>query len=95
MRDCEDHPALTSDFARPGPIHIVHDIPHRVVESLFGIADGAVVELAAGSHAAASRSATASATPTGISKDGSPPGPQPPASHDVAYSRAPLGEDDH
>lgn len=42
-----------------GPVHVVHDLPHLVVESLFGIADGLWAELAAGSHAAAARAATA------------------------------------
>src|SRR6202035_3968127 len=25
---------------RPGPVHVVHDLPHLAVESLFGIGDG-------------------------------------------------------
>jgi hypothetical protein len=25
---------------RRGPVHVVHDLPHLVVESLFGIDDG-------------------------------------------------------
>jgi hypothetical protein len=45
--------------ARRGPVHIVHDLPHLVVESLFGITDGLWAELAAGSHAAAGHAATA------------------------------------
>jgi hypothetical protein len=44
---------------RRGPVHAVHDLPHLVVESLFGIEDGLWAELAAGSHAAAARAATA------------------------------------
>jgi hypothetical protein len=28
------------DVAWRGPIHVVHDLPHLVVESLFGITDG-------------------------------------------------------
>jgi hypothetical protein len=44
---------------RRGPVHVVHDLPHLVVESLFGIDDGLWGELAAGSHAAAGRAATA------------------------------------
>jgi hypothetical protein len=44
---------------RRGPVHVVHDLPHLVVESLFGIDDGLWGELAAGSHAAASHAATA------------------------------------
>jgi hypothetical protein len=44
---------------RRGPVHVVHDLPHLVVESLLGIQDGLWAELAAGSHAAAARAATA------------------------------------
>ena len=44
---------------RRGPVHIVHDLPHLAVESLFGIDDGLWAELAAGDHAAASHAATA------------------------------------
>lgn len=44
---------------RRGPVHVVHDLPHLVVESLFGIDDGLWGELAAGSHAAAGRAAAA------------------------------------
>ena len=46
-------------ITRRGPVHVVHDLPHLVVESLFGIDDGLWAELAAGSHAAASRAASA------------------------------------
>jgi hypothetical protein len=42
-----------------GPIHVIQDLPHLVVESLFGITDGLWGELAAGSHAAPSQAATA------------------------------------
>ncbi len=42
-----------------GPVHVVHDLPHLAVESLFGIDDGLWAELAAGEHAAASHAATA------------------------------------
>jgi hypothetical protein len=45
--------------ARRGPVHVIHDLPHLVVESLFGIADGLWAELAAGSHAAAGHAASA------------------------------------
>jgi hypothetical protein len=45
--------------ARRGPVHVIHDLPHLVVESLFGITDGLWGELAAGSHAAASHAAAA------------------------------------
>jgi len=44
---------------RRGPVHVVHDLPHLVVESLFGIPDGLWGELAAGSHAASARAVTA------------------------------------
>jgi hypothetical protein len=46
-------------ITRRGPVHVVHDLPHLVVESLFGIDDGLWAELAAGSHAAAGQAATA------------------------------------
>ena len=46
-------------ITRRGPVHVVHDLPHLVVESLFGIDDGLWGELAAGSHAAAGRAASA------------------------------------
>jgi hypothetical protein len=44
---------------RHGPVHVLHDLPHLVVESLFGIDDGLWGELAAGSHVAASHAVTA------------------------------------
>ncbi len=44
---------------RRGPVHVVHDLPHLVVESLFGLHDGLWGELAAGSHAASGHAATA------------------------------------
>jgi hypothetical protein len=44
---------------RRGPIHVINDLPHLVVESVFGITDGLWAELAAGSHAAAGHAATA------------------------------------
>lgn len=44
--------------ARRAPVHVVHDLPHLVVESLFGISDGLWGELAAGRHDAAGRAAT-------------------------------------
>ena len=47
------------DAARRGPVHVIHDRPHLVVESLFGITDGLWAELAAGSHAAAGQAASA------------------------------------
>lgn len=55
-----DRAYLTVDgITRRGPVHVVHDLPHLVVESLFGITDGLWAELGAGNHAAASRAATA------------------------------------
>jgi hypothetical protein len=47
------------DVARRGPVHVIHDLPRLVVESLFGITDGLWGELAAGSHAAAGHAASA------------------------------------
>jgi hypothetical protein len=44
---------------RRGPVHVIHDLPHLVVESLFGIDDGLWGELAAGSHAAPGQAVTA------------------------------------
>ena len=44
---------------RRGPVHVLHDLPHLAVESLFGIDDGLWAELAAGSHAAAGHAAAA------------------------------------
>ena len=49
----------SGDTARRGPVHVIHDLPHLVVESLFGIADGLWAELASGSHAAAGHAASA------------------------------------
>src|SRR5215472_376483 len=55
-----DRAWLTAGGAtRRGPVHVIHDLPHLVVESLFAITDGLWAELAAGSHAAASQAATA------------------------------------
>jgi hypothetical protein len=42
-----------------GPVHVIHDLPHLVVESLFAIDDGLWAELAAGLHAEASHAAAA------------------------------------
>jgi hypothetical protein len=47
------------DGARRGPIHVVHDLPHLVVGSLFGITDGLWGELASGFRAAAGHAASA------------------------------------
>ena len=40
-------------------VHVVHDLPHLVVESLFGITDGLWAELAGGAHAESNRAAGA------------------------------------
>lgn len=40
-------------------VHVVHDLPHLVVESFFGIADGLWGELTAGLHTDANFAATA------------------------------------
>ena len=56
----QDRAWLTAGrVARRGPVQVTHDLPHLVVESLFGITDGLWAELAAESHAAAGRAATA------------------------------------
>ena len=57
--DCDRAYLKAGGAARRGPVHVIHDLPHLVVESLFGITDGLWAELAAGSHAAASHAATA------------------------------------
>lgn len=44
---------------RRAPVHVIHDLPHLVVESLLAIPDGLWAELAAGSHAAPTWAATA------------------------------------
>jgi hypothetical protein len=55
-----DRAWLTVDGAtRRGAVHVVHDLPHLVVESLFGITDGLWAELAAGTHAEADHAAAA------------------------------------
>jgi hypothetical protein len=40
-------------------VHVIHDLPHLVVESLFGITDGLWGELIAGLHSEADFAATA------------------------------------
>ena len=56
----DDRAYLTvHDATRRGPIHVVHDLPHLVVESAFDIQDGLWGELAAGRHSAAGRATTA------------------------------------
>jgi len=56
----QDRAWLTVDGAtRRGAIHVVHDLPHLVVESLFDITGGLWAELAAGAHAEAGHAAMA------------------------------------
>lgn len=56
----QDRAYLEVDGAmRRAPVHVVHDLPHLVVESLFGISEGLWGELAAGAHEAAGRAVTA------------------------------------
>jgi hypothetical protein len=78
-----------------GPVHVIHDLPHLVVESLFGITDGLWAELAAGFHAAASQAASArdpKAPQAGADRlRGGSQCPDRP----VAHERAPPGQDDH
>lgn len=45
--------------ARRVAVHVVHDLPHLVVESVFGLADGLWGELSRGQHAEAGRAAGA------------------------------------
>ncbi len=45
--------------ARRVAVHVVHDLPHLVVESVFGLDDGLWAELARGQHAEASHAAAA------------------------------------
>ncbi|HZU75408.1 MAG TPA: hypothetical protein VFA70_01500 [Dehalococcoidia bacterium] len=55
-----DRTYLTADGqTRQVAVHVMHDLPHLVVESFFGIDDGLWAELAAGRHEAANRAATA------------------------------------
>lgn len=44
---------------RRAPVHVVHDLPHLVVESLFGIDDGLWSEVAARRHVGAAEAVTA------------------------------------
>lgn len=44
---------------RRAAVHVGHDLPHLVVESLFDVADGALGELAAGLHSASGFPSTA------------------------------------
>lgn len=45
--------------ARRVAVHAVHDLPHLVVESVFGLDDGLWAELAGGRHSEANEAATA------------------------------------
>jgi hypothetical protein len=84
-----------ADVTRRGPVHVVHDLPHLAVESLFGIDDGLWAELAAGDHAAASHAATARDPERQkrgrIVSGGSSRRPD----WRVAHRRAPPGQDAH
>jgi len=44
--------------ARRGVVHVIHDLPHLVVESVFGLDDGLWGTLAVGGYAPASRAVT-------------------------------------
>jgi hypothetical protein len=55
----QDRVYLETRTATRAPVHVAHDLPHLVVESLLGIEDGLWAELAAGSHAAAGHAVTA------------------------------------
>jgi hypothetical protein len=48
---------VDGEGARAVAVHVVHDLPHLVVESLFGITDGLWGEIAGGEHAESSRAA--------------------------------------
>jgi len=92
-RDCAW--LTVAGVTRRGPVHVVHDLPHLAVESLFGIGNGLWAELAAGGsrggkpcvHGPRPGAPEAGADRLRIS--GRRPG------HDVAHPRAPPGQDDH
>lgn len=48
-----------NDDVRRVAVHVVHDLPHLVVESAFHITDGLWAELASGRHLEANRAASA------------------------------------
>lgn len=50
---------IDTEGARRVPVHVVHDLPHLVVESLLGLDDGLWGELASGRHAEAAAAASA------------------------------------
>jgi hypothetical protein len=52
--------AVPGEPARQLAVHVVHDLPHLVVESLFGLGDGLWGVLAQGGFAAASQARTRS-----------------------------------
>src|SRR5262249_14814155 len=59
-RGDRDRTFITRDgVTRQVAVHVVHDLPHLVVESLLGLDDGLWGELVAGVHAASDRAATA------------------------------------
>jgi hypothetical protein len=56
----EDRTFITRDGrTERAAVHVIHDLPHLVVESHFGLIDGLWGELAAGSHEEANRATTA------------------------------------
>jgi hypothetical protein len=56
----EDRVVLTQDHRSwRAPVHVAHDLPHLVVESLFGIKDGLWGELASQRHPDATQAVTA------------------------------------
>lgn len=59
---------------RHGPVHVAHDLPHLVVESLSGIHDGLGAEPARGSHRAAADAAAARDLRRAMTRR--PPGPK-------------------
>ena len=49
----------SGSHSRRVAVHVVHDLPHLVVESLFGVTDGLWAELAGGAHAESNQAAGA------------------------------------
>jgi hypothetical protein len=83
---------------RRGPVHVVHDLPHLAVESLFGIDDGLWAELAAGDHAAAGYAAMArdpQRHKRGRIVSGAAAGVPATMWLTAGHRRAPPGQDDH
>ena len=50
--------SLPDGTAHRGVVHVIHDLPHLVVESVFGLPDGLWGTLAAGGFAPAARELT-------------------------------------